>query len=208
MTAWTQVTSAVVCAVMLAATAAPAVAADASPSAKADASQNAKREQTSVEQYRIGPEDTLQISVWKNEAMSRTVPVRPDGMVSLPLVNDVEAAGLTPMQLRDLLTQKLAEYIPNPEVSVILTDVKSFKVSVIGEVAKPARYELKAWTTVLDVLALAGGFTQFAARTRIVILRPNGKTVTRIPFNYNKVIAASTEQENFYLQPGDIVLVP
>jgi polysaccharide export outer membrane protein len=207
MTAWTRVTSAAVCAVMLAVTAAPGLAADAAPSPKADTAANAKREST-VEQYRIGPEDTLQISVWKNEAMSRTVPVRPDGMVSLPLVNDVEAAGLTPMELRDLLTKKLAEYIPNPEVSVILTDVKAFKVSVIGEVAKPARYELKAWTTVLDVLALAGGFTQFAARTRIVILRPNGKTVTRIPFNYNKVIAASSEQENFYLQPGDIVLVP
>jgi len=174
----------------------------------ADASPNPPREQGTVQPYRIGPEDTLHISVWKNEAMSRTVPVRPDGMVSLPLVNDVQAAGLTPMELRDLLTKKLAEYIPNPEVSVIVTDVHSFKVSVIGEVAKPARYELKSSTTVLDVLAMAGGFTQFAARTRIVVLRPNGKTVTRIPFNYSKVIATSADQENFYLQPGDIVLVP
>jgi len=178
------------------------------PVGAADASTNPQREQGPGQQYRIGPEDTLQISVWKNEAMSRTVPVRPDGMVSLPLVNDVEAAGLTPMELRELLTKKLAEYIPNPEVSVILTDVRSFKVSVIGEVAKPARYELKAWTTVLDVLAMAGGFTQFAARTRIVVLRANGKTATRIPFNYNKVIAGSADQENFYLHPGDIVLVP
>jgi polysaccharide export outer membrane protein len=173
-----------------------------------DASPHLGTEHGPTQQYRIGPEDTLLISVWKNEAISRTVPVRPDGMVSLPLVNDVEAAGLTTMELRDLLTKKLAEYIPNPEVSVILTDVRSFKVSVIGEVTRPARYELKAWTTVLDVLAMAGGFTQFASRQRIVVLRPNGKTVTRIPFNYNKVIAASAEQENFYLQPGDIVLVP
>ena len=156
--------------------------------------------------YRIGPEDMLQISVWKNEAMTRTVPVRPDGMISLPLLNDVQAAGLTPMELRDLLVKGLAEYMPSPEVSVILTDVRSFKVSVVGEVTRPARYELKSWTTVLDALALAGGFTQFATRSRIVILRPNGKAMTRIPFNYNKVTGG--EQENFYLQNGDIVLVP
>ena len=163
---------------------------------------------SSLEGYRIGPEDVLQIGVWKNEAMSRTVPVRPDGMISLPLLNDVKAAGLTPMELRDLLIKSLAEYMPTPEVSVILTDVRSFKVSVIGEVAKPARYELKSWTTVLDVLALAGGLNQFAARNKIVILRPDGKTMQRIPFNYNKVIAAGGEDENIYLRNGDIVLVP
>jgi polysaccharide export outer membrane protein len=174
----------------------------------ADALPTTRGEQAPVERYRIGPEDTLHITVWKNDAMTRTVPVRPDGMVTLPLVNDVQAAGLTPMELRDLLAKKLAEYIPSPEVSVILTDVRSFKVSVIGEVAKPARYEFKAWTTVLDALAMAGGFSQFASRARIVVLRPNGTTVTRIPFNYNKVIAASADQENFYLRPGDIVLVP
>jgi len=126
--------------------------------------------------------------------------------VSLPLVNDVEAAGLTPMELRDLLTKKLGEYIPNPEVSVTLTEVRSFKVSVIGEVARPARYELRAATTVLDALAMAGGFTQFASRQRIVVLRGDGKSMKRVLFNYSKVIAS--EQENFYLEPGDIVLVP
>jgi polysaccharide export outer membrane protein len=161
-----------------------------------------------VDEYRIGAEDTLQISVWRNEAMSKTVPVRPDGMISLPLVNDVKAAGLTPAELRQVLMTKLAEYIPNPEVSVILTDVRSFKVSVIGEVRHPARYELKSWTTVLDVLALAGGLTEFAARGRIVVLRPEGKAIKSIQFNYNKVVSAGGEQENFYLRPGDIVLVP
>jgi len=155
--------------------------------------------------YRIGPEDVLQVAVWKNEAMSRTVPVRPDGKISLPLLNDVQAAGLTALELREALTTKLAEYMPSPEVSVIVSDVRSFKVSVIGEVARPGRFELKSWTTVLDVLALAGGFTQFATRSRIVILRPAGATMKRIPFNYNKVAA---EQENFYLRNADIVLVP
>jgi len=171
--------------------------------------------------YRIGPEDLLQITVWKNEAMSRTVPVRPDGKISLPLLNDVQVAGLTALELRDVLTQKLVDYMPNPEVSVIVAEVRSFRVSVVGEVIRPARYELKSWTTVLDALALAGGFTPFAARSRIVILRPAGNTVKRIPFNYTKLTGTRDglldrllhpggdgEQENFYLRNGDIVLVP
>ena len=161
-----------------------------------------------LEEYRIGPEDTLLVSVWKNDAISKTVPVRPDGMVSLPFLHEVRAAGLTPLELRDIIVKKLAEYIPNPEVSVIVTDVKSFKVSVIGEVAKPARYELKSRTTVLDVLALAGGLNEFAARTRIVILRTDGKVMKRMLFNYNKVIATGGERDNLYLQPGDVVVVP
>ena len=165
-----------------------------------------KRTSAPAGEYKIGPEDVLQISVWKNDAMSRTVPVRPDGMISLPLVDDVQAAGLTPVELRNILVKKLADFIPSPEVSVIVTDVRSFKVSVIGEVAKPSRYELKSWTTALDVLAQAGGFNQFAARSRIVILRPDGKAMKRIPFNYNRV--ANGDDENIYLQPGDIVLVP
>lgn len=160
------------------------------------------------EAYRIGPEDTLLISVWKNDAITKTVPVRPDGMISLPLVQDVKAAGLTPMELREELTKKLSEFIPSPEVSVILTEVRSFKVSLMGEVKNPARYDLKSWTTVLDILALAGGFNEFAKRNRIVILRPEGTTMKRIPFDYNKVISAGGEHTNIYLWPGDIVLVP
>jgi polysaccharide export outer membrane protein len=160
-----------------------------------------------LEDYKIGPEDVLSISVWKNEPMSRVLPVRPDGMISLPLLDDVMAAGLTPTELRNVLAQKLAEYVPSPAVTVIVNDVKSFKVSVIGEVVKPARYELKSRTSVLDVLALAGGFNQFAARTRIVVLRQEGEKRVRIPFNYNRVTNGSDE-ENLYLRPNDIVLVP
>jgi polysaccharide export outer membrane protein len=158
------------------------------------------------EVYRIGPEDQLQISVWKNDTLTRSVPVRPDGKISLPLLNDVQAAGLTALELRDVLTQKLAGYMPNPEVSVIVADIRSFKVSVVGEISRPGRLELRSWTTVLDALALAGGFTQFATRSKIVILQPDGKTMKRIPFNYNKALAG--EQENFYLRNGDIILVP
>jgi polysaccharide export outer membrane protein len=155
--------------------------------------------------YRIGPEDQLLISVWKNDAMSRSVLVRPDGKIAMPLLNDVQAAGLTALELRDVLTTKLKEFIPNPEVTVIVSDVRSLKVSVIGEVARPGRYELRSWATVLDALALAGGFTQYASRSKIVILHPKGKSMEKIPFNYNEV---SGKQENFYLRNGDIVLVP
>ena len=172
------------------------------------ASKQPQSSTTSVEQYRIGPEDLVAVTVWKNDAMSRVVPVRPDGMISLPLLDDIKASGLTAMELRDVIAKRLVEYMPAPEVSVIVNDVRSFKVSVMGEVARPARYELKSVTTVLDVLAQAGGFNQFANRSKIVILRPNGKGMTRIPFNYNKVISSGGEDENFYLQAGDIVLVP
>jgi polysaccharide export outer membrane protein len=180
-------------------------AASAQPAAKTTAVPVAS---PALDPYKIGPEDMLNISVWKNDALSRSVQVRPDGMISMPLLDDVGAAGLTPLQLRDVLAKRLAEFIPNPEVSVIVVDVRSFRVSLLGEVARPGRFELKSWTTILDVLAQAGGFTQFAARGRIVVLRPTGKTMTRIPFNYNKVVSSGGEEENFYLQPGDIVLVP
>ena len=150
----------------------------------------------------------LNISVWNNTAISRTVPVRPDGKISLPLVNDVHAAGLTPNQLRMVLTKKLAEYVPSPEVSVIVEEVHSFKVSVIGEVKKTGRHELKGGATVLDVLAMGEGFGDFASRGRIVVLRPEGKTMRQIPFNYNKVVSSDGVLENFLLQPGDIIVVP
>jgi polysaccharide export outer membrane protein len=158
--------------------------------------------------YRIGPEDVIQVSVWNNEAVSRTVPVRPDGRISLPLLNDVQAAGLTPLELKDLLAKRFAEFIPSPEVSVIVTDVKSFKVSVIGEVPRPGRYEIKTWSTVMDVLAMAGGFKEFASRSRIVVLRSDGQRTQRIPFDYDEVRSGNGDQLNFYVRPGDIVVVP
>lgn len=159
-------------------------------------------------EYRIGPEDVLQISVWKNEALTRTVSVRPDGKISLPLLNDVQVAGRTPMEVRDFLIKRLAEYMPAPEVAVIILEVRSFKVSVIGEVKATGLYELKSWTTVLDVLAKVGGFTEFASRSGVAVLRREGKTMKRIPFNYKRAIVDGGEQENFYLRPGDIVVVP
>ena len=157
--------------------------------------------------YRIGPEDVLMISVWQNQDISRTVPVRPDGMISLPLLNDVQAAGRTPEQLREVLRQRLQAYISQPEVSVIVTQVHSPKISVLGNVSRPARYVISGQTTVLDAIALAGGLTEFASRKRIMILRPDGSTRQHVPFNYDEAVRTQGNRQNVYLQPGDIVLV-
>jgi len=160
-----------------------------------------------VAEYEIGAEDVLDISVWKNPDLSRTVPVRPDGKVSIPLLNDFQAAGLTPSDLRERLVSRLSDFISIPDVSVIVREVHSRKVAVVGAVKTAGRYELKSPMTVLEAIALAQGFTDFAVRDRIVILRQNGGKTTRIPFNYRK-IADGGEQENFFVLPGDIIVVP
>ena len=157
--------------------------------------------------YKIGPEDVLDISVWKSPELSRSVPVRPDGKVSLPLVNDIKAAGLTPEQLRQELITRLSEFVPAPEVAVIVREVHSAKVAVVGAVRSPGRFELRSPATVLEIIAMAQGFTDFAERDRIVVLRQNGRTTVRIPFRYTKV-EVGTEQDNFFVESGDIIVVP
>jgi polysaccharide export outer membrane protein len=161
----------------------------------------------SSETFRIGPEDMLDVQVWKNDELSRVVPVRPDGFISLPLVNDIRASGLTALELRDAITKRLSEFIPSPEVSVIVREVRSVKVAVLGAVRMPGHYEVKSAATVLELIARAQGLTEFADRGRIVVLRQNGGETTRIPFNYRKV-AEGSEQDNFYVRPGDIIVVP
>ena len=172
--------------------------------------------------YVIGPEDMLQISVWKNETLSRLVPVRPDGKISMPLLHDVQAAGLTAMQLRDKLAAGLAEYMPNPEISVIVNEVRSFRVSVLGEVNKPGVLQLKSTTTILEALAMAGGFRDFASPGKIVIFRKDESGNTKkIRFNYNRAVGNSTvsldslmgagapsEEQNPTLKSGDVIVVP
>ena len=158
--------------------------------------------------YIIGPEDMLQVSIWKNEAMSRTLPVRPDGKISLPLLHDITAAGLTPLQLRDKIAAALAEFMPNPEVSVSVMQVNSYRVSVLGEVQKPGVLQLKAPTTVLEALALAGGFRDFASPSKIVIFRKDASGQTqKLRFNYNRAVGSAGE-ENLSLKSGDVVVVP
>lgn len=159
--------------------------------------------------YRIGPGDVLQINVWKNETLSRIVPVRPDGKISLPLLQDVQAAGLTPLQLRDKLATALSEFMPNPEISVSVNDVRSMHISVLGQVQRPGVLELHGSTTILEAIAMAGGFRDFASPSRIVVLRTDqaGKT-DRIRFNYNKAVSSSSDEQNMILKPGDVVVVP
>ena len=160
-------------------------------------------------EYVIGPADVLEIAVWQNKEISRTVPVRPDGKISLPVLNDIHAAGLTPIALQEVLVKALGPFMQTPEVSVIVREVHSFNVSVIGHVKTPGRHELSSRVTVLDVLALAGGLTEYADRGRIVILRRDGDVTTQIPFAYDKLIPGngSKGQVNFFVQPDDIILV-
>ena len=157
--------------------------------------------------YIIGPEDILQVSIWKNEAMSRTLPVRPDGKISLPLLHDITAAGLTPLQLRDKIAAALAEFMPNPEVSVIVTDVRSYRISVLGEVNKPGVLQLKSEATILEAIALAGGFRDFASPSKIVIFRKDSYGGThKLTFNYNRALRG--QEDNLNLRAGDVVVVP
>ena len=159
--------------------------------------------------YVIGPEDVLQVSVWKNETLSRVVPVRPDGKISLPLLHDIQASGLTAMQLRDKISKALGEFMPNPEVSVIVTDVRSFRVSVMGEVQRPGVLLLRSNTTIMEAIAMAGGFRDFASPSKIVVVRKNGNGQTeKIPFNYNRAIKTGENEENISLKTGDVIVVP
>lgn len=159
--------------------------------------------------YVIGPDDVVMISIWKNETLSRTLPVRPDGKISMPLLHDVQAAGLTPMQLRDKLASSLAEFMPNPEVAVSVTEVRSYRVSVLGEVQSPGLLQLRSNTTILEALAMAGGFRDFASPSKIMIFRrdENGQT-QKIRFNYNRAVSSASEQENILLKTGDVIVVP
>ena len=173
--------------------------------------QQPERPAADAEPYIIGPEDVLDIAVWSNTDISRTMPVRPDGKISLPLLNDVQAAGLTPMQLRDALAAALEHYISSPLVSVIVREVHSFKITVIGEVKTPGRYELHSRATVLDVLALAGGLSQYAARGRITILRGQGDAVRELLYDFDKITRNGSKnagRDNLCVQPGDIIVVP
>jgi polysaccharide biosynthesis/export protein len=159
--------------------------------------------------YVIGSDDVLDITVWNNTGLSRTVPVRPDGKITLPLLDDVQAAGLSPKQLKDDLTRRLVKYIASPEVSVIVREIRSFRVAVIGEVNKPGRYDFsKSRASVLEAIALAGGFNPFASKSKMVILRVDGSTLKRIPCDYNKAISADGHLEGCFLRPGDTVIVP
>lgn len=158
--------------------------------------------------YIIGPEDVLDINVWKEPDMTRTVPVRPDGKISLPLINDVQAAGSTPQQLAASVTEKLRKYVQEPQVTVIVTAINSQRVFVVGEVLRAGAFPLIPGMTVLQALSSAGGFTTFADVKKIHVMRTvNGKQ-QNLPFNYREVLKGDNPAQNIKLLPGDTVIIP
>ncbi len=157
----------------------------------------------------IGNDDLLAINVWKEPDISRSIPVRTDGRISLPLVGEVQAAGRTPLQLEQDISTKLQSYISQPEVTVMVQEIRSQKFNILGQVTKPGSYPLETATTVLDAIAAAGGFRDFANQKGIYILRQNpGGGQSRIAFNYKQVIKGKSAQQNITLQPRDTIVVP
>jgi polysaccharide export outer membrane protein len=158
------------------------------------------------ESYMIGPEDVLYIHVWKEEALSKTLPVRMDGNISFPLIREVKAAGLTPLQLEAVITEKLKGFYEDPTVSVIVMEPNSFKVYISGEVGKPGVYILRSETTLLEIIPMAGGFTNWAKQTKILVIRKENGKETRITVNYKKAVKGKPGS-NVVLRPGDTIIV-
>ncbi len=160
--------------------------------------------------YIIGPEDVLEITVWKNQDLSKVVAVRPDGRISLPLIGEVTAVGKTPVQVTEDISLKLKEYKENPQVSIVLKEVNSYAIFVLGEVAKPGKYPLKSKTTLLQGISIAGGFTAMAARNKLVVFRfrVNGGGQERVKASYDDIVLRDGSLQNIELKPGDTVVVP
>ena len=158
--------------------------------------------------YVIGPEDGLDISVWKEPDVSRAVPVRPDGKISLPLLNDIQAAGLTPMQLQAVVTEGLKKFFTGPQVTVIVTQINSRRIYVMGEVARPGAFPMLPNMTILQALSTAGGFSQYAKLSGIYLLRTERGAQVTLPFNYREVIRGRRPEQNITLKPGDTIVVP
>jgi polysaccharide export outer membrane protein len=158
--------------------------------------------------YRIGPQDVLRVDVWREDQLTRTVPVRPDGKITLPLLNDVQAAGMTPMELAGAIREELKKFVTNPQVTVSVTEINSRRIYVNGEVNKSGAYQLLPHMTVLQALSGSGGFTAFARIKNIYVLRNESGKPVRIPFNYKEAIKGKNPEQNIELQPGDVVVVP
>jgi len=160
------------------------------------------------ERYVIGPEDVLYIHVWKEDALSRSVPVRMDGNISLPLIHEMKAAGLTPVQLEAAITERLKKLYENPNVSVIVMEANSFKVYVSGQVMKPGVYKLRDETTILQIIPMAGGFTDWAKQKKILVIRKENGKEKRFTVDYKKAMKGDDPNSNVVLKPGDTIIVP
>lgn len=166
------------------------------------------KEATGDAKYVIGPQDVLDINVWKESELTRSVPVRPDGRISLPLLNDVQAAGLTPGQLAAQITEGLKKFITSPRVTVIVAQSNSQRVYLLGEVIRPGAYPLLPGMTVLQALSSAGGFSMFANTKKIYVLRQTGEKQEKFPFNYKEAVGGKHPEQNIVLKAGDQIVVP
>ncbi len=158
--------------------------------------------------YILGAEDVLEVLVWRNESLSRTVTIRPDGKISLPLIGEIQAAGLAPTQLRDTIKERLKEYKETPEVSIIVREINSFSIFITGEIAHPGKLQLRSFTTFLQGIILSGGFTQNADTNRILLLRREGNREVRMNINYADIVNGTNPNSNLILQRGDTIVVP
>jgi len=158
--------------------------------------------------YKIGPQDTLRIDVWREDQLTRTVPVRPDGKITLPLLNDVQAVGLTPMELAGVIREELKKFLTNPQVFVSVTEINSRRIYVNGEVNRSGAYPMLPHMTILQALSGAGGFSAFARIKSIYILRVRDGKSAKIPFNYKEAIKGKNVEQNIELEPGDVIVVP
>jgi len=169
----------------------------------------AKVEDGADDSFVIGADDVLAVNVWKETEISRTLTVRPDGKISLPLLGDLQASGKSPKALQQEISGKLAAYISEPEVTVIVQEIRSHRFNVLGLVQHPGSYLLTNSATVLDAIALAGGFRDFAKQRSIYVLRSNPDgSKTRLGFNYKEVIKGNNPEQNVTLQPRDTIVVP
>jgi polysaccharide biosynthesis/export protein len=171
-------------------------------------SATAPRPATQDPKYVIGAQDVLDISVWKEPDLTRTVPVRPDGKISLPLLDDVQAAGLTPMQLGAEITKRLKKFVDDPQVTVLVTQINSERIYILGEVNRAGAFPLLPGMNVLEALSSAGGFTIFANTKKIYVMRKVDGKQEKYPFNYKDVIHGKAPEENIVLRPGDTIVVP
>ena len=158
--------------------------------------------------YYIGTGDVIEISVWKDPDLSRTVIVPPDGVISFPLIDSIRVTNLTVDDLDKVITKKLSEFVPDVTVTVMLTEINSLKAYVIGKVQTPGMYDITMDTNVMQILAQAGGLTPFASDGNIKILRKKNNQITKIPFDYGEVEKGKNLEQNIVLQPGDVVVVP
>jgi polysaccharide export outer membrane protein len=168
---------------------------------------------THFTEFLLGSEDVLEVVVWRNQDLSRQVVVRPDGLISMPLIGDIQAAGLTPDQLAERITKRLREFKENPSVSVSVKEVNSYNVFVLGEVAKPGKYQLKSYTSILQAISMAGGFTPFAAKNKLQVVRhfTNGDGAwreVRLVMPYDDILKGRGDPDYFMIKAGDTIVVP